>query len=81
MYEEVRHQIQSNSLIDAKNYTKTYDELTKFCTCALCGEEGPPKDAVELGDCTQLIKASNLKILYETSLVAYQPIVHGTHMI
>ena len=59
----ISHDIQSNSSIDAKNYSKTYDELTMFCTCAICGEEGPPKDLFELADYLNLIDNSNIKLL------------------
>ena len=63
--EEVRHQVQCNSSIDAKNYSKTYDEMTMFCICALCGEEGPPKGSVQLADCKEMIDLSNVKSLNE----------------
>jgi hypothetical protein len=60
-----RRNLNSNSSKDATSYAKTYDELTMFSVCALCGEEGPPKDKIKLVDCAELIKQSNLKLLYD----------------
>lgn len=45
---------------DAKNYAKKLDELTKFFNCALCGEEGPPKNSVNVTECLDLLRQTNI---------------------
>ena len=64
VFEKIRHELQSDSSIDAKNYSKSYDEMTMFCTCALCGEEGPSKGSVQVADCKEMIVLSNVTSLY-----------------
>jgi hypothetical protein len=50
---------------DAKKYAKTYDDLTRFQICALCGEEGPPKDTVHLDECRDILSKTNIMELYK----------------
>ena len=49
---------------DAKNYAKTYDQLTRFQICALCGEECPPKDTVKIDECRDILSKTNIMDLY-----------------
>lgn len=50
----------SNTTYDAKNYAKKLDELTMFFNCALCGEEGPPKNSINVTDCKDLLDETNI---------------------
>jgi hypothetical protein len=45
---------------DAKNYAKKLDELTMFSNCALCGEEGPPANSVNVSQCHDLLRQTNI---------------------
>ena len=51
----------SKTTKDAKNYAKKLDELTLFSNCALCGEEGPPKNSVNVTECHSLLSQTNIK--------------------
>ena len=54
-----------DTAIDAKNYASMLSETAMFGICALCGEEGPPKGSVAVGDCIDLLKGTNIQLLYE----------------
>jgi hypothetical protein len=45
---------------DAKSYAMKLDDLTKFFNCALCGEEGPPMNSVNVTDCHDLLRQTNI---------------------
>ena len=51
----------SRTTKDAKNYARKLDELTMFSNCALCGEEGPPKNSVNVTECHSLLSQTNIK--------------------
>jgi hypothetical protein len=51
----------SMSFIDANSYSKTYDELTKFIVCALCGHEGSRNGCVLITSLSEELKRSGIK--------------------
>ena len=55
-----------NTTFDAEQYAKALNELTQFQICALCGEEGPPKDSALITECYDLLQKTNINKLYES---------------
>ena len=51
---------------DAAQYSKNYDDETRFVVCAICGVEGSKNGSKSIDECLDIIKRSGIKEKYES---------------